>query len=439
MDSPIQIFKTIAKIPKCSSNASKMMDYIVGYASELGYDVLIDNAANVLCKIGEKQKICLQAHYDMVCMGDVANISLMEENGFLKAKNSTLGADNCIGVAYMLLLMKDYKNIEYLFTADEEIGLIGAKNINLPIASKYLINTDTECEYDIGIGCAGGYLIEADFFVSFNELSSDSNIYRLKTKKFPGGHSGFDAHKGIKNAIKETAYFLKSLSEAKIISFCGGEKINSIPKDVEAVFAVNREISDYASDMFLIEKIEKIDNAKYFAIAESDKIIDILVSLPSGILGFNDEFLTVSDSVNLAIVTQEADRLRFTIMGRANSNLLIAKNLLSIQTIMKLFDFCNIKILDTYPAWEADKNDLALIVKEIFSDVLGKADFRVVHAGFECGVLREKYPHLQVVSVGPNIYNPHSLSERVDIKSTQRVYIAIKKVIDTILSRQSHI
>lgn len=435
MASPLEIFKEIAKIPKCSKNASQMRDYIVRFGKNLGYECIVDSAQNVLCRTGGAQQVCLQAHYDMVCIGDTQNIELIEKDGFLMAKNSSLGADNCVGAAYMLSLMCERRDLEYLFTADEEIGLIGAKNIEIVINSKYVINTDTENEEDIAIGCAGGYLLEADFVLDFEDLGEERNIYRLKTKNFSGGHSGFDAHKGIKNAIKECGFFLKSLQNPKIISFDGGEKLNSIPKDVEVVFALDRKLQDYDREMFEIEQIEAINRKVY---ANSQKLIDILLALPSGVLGFDEEFSAISDSINLAMIKPFDNRLKLTFMGRANTNLAIQKNLLSMRSMLSLFGFEEIVTVDVYSAWEAEKSEFALSVQKIFKESLGKGEFRSVHAGFECGVLKEKFPWIEVVSIGPNIYNPHSLWERVEIASLERVFEALKKVIDSATLTQSH-
>lgn len=427
MFSPVEIFKTISKIPKCSKNAQKMRDFIISYASELNYEVFFDGAGNVLCRAGSGQNICLQAHYDMVCIGDVENIELIEYEGVLKAKNSTLGADNCIGVAYMLALMGDNRELEYLFTADEEIGLIGAKNIELSVNSKYMINTDTENENSITIGCAGGYIINAEFKYDNEMLEENHNVYELRSKNFQGGHSGFDVHKGIKNAIKESVYFLKSLGEPKIISINGGEKLNSIPKDVCIVFATAKELDGYTDDMFEITKLRNTEGL--VAISDSKRLIEILIAMPNGVLGFDDEFFVVCDSVNLSIVKQLDNSIEFTIMGRSNSEALLSHNLLKVQTTLNLFGLTNVAVTDIYPAWEPRKTDFALTTKDIFRQTIETADFMVVHAGLECGVLKNKYPYIDIVSIGPNIYNPHSLSERVEIESVNKIYTLLKEII----------
>ncbi|MDR1976336.1 MAG: M20/M25/M40 family metallo-hydrolase, partial [Campylobacteraceae bacterium] len=151
----IEIFKSFAKVPRCSFDALKMRDFIASFAAECGYTVKIDRADNILC-VKQKPLVCLQSHYDMVCLADAPNVECYEEDGFLKARNSTLGADNGIGVALMLGMMRKFDDIECLFTSDEEVGLNGANNLEHQISAPYLLNLDSEEEGAIFIGCAGG-------------------------------------------------------------------------------------------------------------------------------------------------------------------------------------------------------------------------------------------------------------------------------------------
>lgn len=177
MSDVIEIFKEITKVPRCSGEHQPFITYIQNFAQQHGYVCLIDSSFNILCKKEHSSaKLCLQNHYDIVCLIDGTIPEIIEEEGFLKAKNSTLGADNGIGCAYMLSLMKQGFDCEYLFTSDEEIGLIGANAVDFELQANYMLNIDSEEEGEICIGCAGG----VDIFAAFTNKRIISNENHLK-------------------------------------------------------------------------------------------------------------------------------------------------------------------------------------------------------------------------------------------------------------------
>lgn len=431
MSRVLDIFKTIAPIPKCSLHASKMYDFIVSFAKSLGFEVYIDNAKNILCKKIDSPLFCIQAHYDMVCIGDVENLEVVEKDGFLSAKNSSLGADNCIGVAYMLSLMEEgFDDVEYLFTNDEEIGLIGAKKLELKLNSKYLINTDTERESDISIGCAGGYDLSAKYRVKREDYKTKRDIYKLEAKNFKGGHSGFDIQKGVKNSIIETLHLLNSLENLDIISIDGGEKLNSIPTSSKTLFSTSQSLDkiDIDSHYFTIERLD--EGFENFAhIVDSASLLKKLLVLPCGVLGYDERFKVVSDSINFAKISSSEEFLELQFMGRSNSNEMLFRNMENIERLLELLGFEEIKRSDYFSAWDPEVLELARRVRDVFSKTIKDSEFRVIHAGFECGVLKSHFPNMEMISIGPNIYNPHSLNERVEIKSTLRVYELIKEIL----------
>ncbi len=212
----IDIFKNISKIPHCSFKTDKFKDFLIKEGKNALANVSTDKFGNILFKKGSS-KIALQAHYDMVCIGRAPDIEIIEEDGFLKAVDSSLGADNGIGVAMGLYFLKKYKNIEVLLTSDEEVGLIGAQNLELSLESKNLLNLDSEEEGDIFVGCAGGVDIFAKKEIEFEKIDKKYSFFKISIKNLPGGHSGVDIDKGIKNAIKELAYLLKDLEDIKIV------------------------------------------------------------------------------------------------------------------------------------------------------------------------------------------------------------------------------
>ena len=174
----LDIFKKICTIPHCSHNTSKMRDFIEEFCLKEGCFVEIDTAGNILARKGYP-KVCLQAHYDMVCIGKAPDIEVYEEDGFLKAKESSLGADNGIGVAIMLLTASKFDDIELLFTNDEEIGMLGARDIKLTLKSNKILNLDTEEEAKVYIGCAGGVDINISKEFEKSRLKDDNFSSRI--------------------------------------------------------------------------------------------------------------------------------------------------------------------------------------------------------------------------------------------------------------------
>jgi dipeptidase D len=376
----LKIFKKITKIPHCSGNTEKLRDFIVEYAKNEGFKVEVDEAGNILA-FCEKPVICLQSHYDMVCVGKAPKIEIESDGEWMWAKDSSLGADNGIGVAIMLYLMKTHKNVEYLFTNDEEIGLVGAFNLDLNIKSPYLLNLDSEDE-NIYIGCAGG--VDAVINYPLQKIKKRGFLADVKIDNLPGGHSGVDIHKNIPNAISELAFDVE-----EVVEFKGGERRNSIPRTARA-----REFfeSGYGKE------VEVFD----------DGYIKFLRNLPSGMLEYDFKFNVVSKSVNLAIVENE----KIILSLRANSN----ESLEEVKEYLKSKVKMDIKFEGEYPAWKPEITELAKMLKEIMN-----TEFKVIHAGLECAVLKNKFPDVSMASIGPVIENPHSVRERLNLKSVEKI------------------
>jgi len=324
----------------------------------------------------------------MVCVG-TRNIEIIEENGWLRAKNSSLGADNGIGVAIMLMFISQKRDFEFLFTNDEEIGLIGASQLDLDLESKYLLNLDSEDE-NIYIGCAGG----VDVIVSYPK--SLKKVYGTKGELIinglPGGHSGVDIDKNIPNAIVELLKRIKNTSFLK-----GGERRNSIPVSAKSleIFEGNEEFEVY-----------------------DDKYLHFLKGLPHGVLEFDFKYKVPSISVNFALI----DGFEVVLSARANSN----EKLKEVKEyILSKTKGANVKFEGEYPAWEPEENEFSLLLREISGNNL-----KVIHAGLECAVLKNKFPEIKMASYGPIIENPHSIRERVKIDSIKNVLNVLEKLFE---------
>ena len=421
----LEIFKEITSIPRCSGTHNEFINYVKSYASKYGFECFVDDVNNILCKKkNSNSKICLQSHYDIVCLIDNTIPEIVEENGFLKAKNSTLGADNGIGCSYMLALMREDKDLEYLFTSDEEIGLIGANDIKLNITSPFMLNLDSEEEGEICIGCAGGVDIIAKH--STHKLvpnSENLKLYEISITKLKGGHSGVNIHENIPNALKLIAKSIKEC-DGKLLDLNGGERINSIPANAKAIIA-SKIAPKITHENMLIKEVETIP--EHFNLY-SDEIIDFIYNFENGVREFNEELNVVETSINLAIIKTNINEITVKLSARSmdNEKLNIIKNE-TCESLIK-YNF-TVEAKGKYPAWKPDKNEFTNTVFEIYKRYNPNVSFRAIHAGLECAIFKEKYPQLKVASIGPNIYNPHSYDEHVSVNSIHNLYKIISEIV----------
>ncbi len=417
-------FEELSKIPRCSYAADGVIEHISKYAKDLGFEVKVDRAGNIICKIGNP-KVCLQAHYDMVCLGDAPKVKLVKDGNVLRAKNSTLGADNGMGVAIMLYCMQKYDNLECLFTANEEVGLIGAANLELDISAPNILNIDSEDENEICVGCAGGSDVECKKSIEYQPLNNNEKVYEVSVEGLPGGHSGVDIDKNIPSAIKVLARFLAK-NDCELIDFKAGERRNSIAKNGFAIFTCKEDISEEKN-----LKIEQIKNENFKKIKNSKQIIKAIDAFSQGVRAWNKELGIPEDSANLGIV--EVEDLVFKIIISLRTMDDNEMNDLEAQT-KSFFDICGFTTTfsSKHDAWTPFIDEFANQVKEIFSKYVPGVEFKAIHAGLECGMLiaKQKEPK-QAVSIGPNIRFPHSTREECDLDSVEK----IKEIVEELVSQ----
>jgi dipeptidase D len=423
----IEIFKEISQIPRCSGQFHPFIEYIKDFAYKYEYDCCIDQTNNILIKKENcNAKICLQAHYDMVCLEDNCVPELIEEDGFFMAKNSTLGADNGIGCAYMLSLIREGYDCEFLFTSDEEIGLIGANNLQLDIQSGYMLNLDSETEGEICIGCAGG----VDIFASINEHrlieKEEYSLYELSIGKLPGGHSGVDIHKNIENALKLLSTSIKECN-GLLLDINGGERINSIPVNAKAIIASKEQPTLSHTDM----KMERIDNEGEHLNVYPKAIIDFMYAFENGVREHNDEVNVVETSINLAKVHTQVNEVTLELSARSMDNDKLKRLVNQTVDHLEALGF-KVHTSGKYPAWKPDINEFTSKVLDIYQKYDKEASLQAIHAGLECAIFKDKFPSLKIASIGPNIYSPHSKKERVEIESVHTVYTIVKEIIETV-------
>lgn len=417
-------FMEISSLPRCSYHADKMKEYIKAFALGLDYEVFEDEYGNVLCRKGEP-KICLQAHYDMVCIGDTSSIELVREHNILKAKNSTLGADNGMGVALIFEAMEENDDLECLFTADEEVGLIGASHFEMPLVSTRLLNLDSEEEGEVCIGCAGGVDVISILNLTYEPLSELETIYEISVQDFPGGHSGVDIDKKIPSAIKVLARELAH-HNIKLISIHGGDRRNSIPKSASAFVASSSpiELRDKRLD---IRPSSAVKNRK--SIRNSAIIIKALDAFAQGVREWDRALDIPSTSINLGVIRQENDILSMDCAVRAMDDESLA--ILADETV-SFFEMAGFTARQEglHSAWKPQIGPFTARVKIAMEKIYEHVPYKAIHAGLECGVLiASQTQEIEAVSIGPTIRFPHSLREECDLDSVEKISRILKEII----------
>ncbi len=417
----IEHFKTLTQIPHCSYKTEKLLEFLVDFATQRDYKVEVDKTKNILISKGTP-KLCLQAHYDMVCIGKAPNIETYEEDGWLKAKDSSLGADNGIAIAMMMELMESGTEVEFLITSDEEVGLIGANALAFDLKSKVMLNLDSEDEAEVYIGCAGGIDISAS--KPYAKLKDSRDCYLVTVEGLVGGHSGVDIDKDIPNAIKLLASYLKD-KDIGLVSIKGGERLNSIPTFAQAIIKSDTPLVSQGN-----VRVETISNDEPILYG-GDEIISLLANISHGVRELNQSLGIPDRSINLARVATEGSICTIETSTRAMDPRGMTQNSYDMITLFDGYSY-DIKQTDKYPAWKPEVNTFTSLVGECMQEVFGESQTKAIHAGLECGIISQKYPQILIASIGPTIRYPHSSREMVKLDSVEKSFEVLKKVIEVV-------
>ncbi len=457
-------FEKYCSIPHPSGYETKGAEFIVNTAAKLGLPALKDSAGNVLVRKkgrGEKEgspTVVLQCHLDMVAQKNSSTkhdffndpIQTVIEGEWVKAKGTTLGADNGIGVALTCAILEAdnivHPPIEALFTIDEERGMTGAFGLQEGFLNgKRMINLDTENEDEICIGCAGGMDITATLPVGFEPSPKDRKSFNAAIKGLRGGHSGIDIHMGRGNAIRLMAELLENTIDKfdlRISNIYGGSARNAIPRETFATLTVpEKAIKRFIVTVSEIEKKLKTD----FSSADPDvrielseasfpervinrqncrNFISVISMCPNGVIRMSETVRgTVETSNNIAIVNTDQNLLIIECMLRSSSE----RQLDALRDrINDLFLNNGFKITQggRYPAWQPVASSALLsIMKEAYLSVYRKEPvITAVHAGLECGIIGARFPKMDMISCGPTISFAHSPDERIHIPSVERFW-----------------
>lgn len=466
-------FDAIRQIPRPSKNEERIRQHVLDWASEKGYSTRVDAIGNVLVRVpakGGRQDrpvLVLQAHLDMVCEKNRETVFDFETqaievevvDGWVRAKGTTLGADNGIGVALAMALADDAEAIhpplELLFTIDEETGLTGATEIDPGLVEgRRLLNLDSEEWGIFYIGCAGGGDDHLRLVLDRVPASDtpDPVALHLVVRGGRGGHSGCDIHENRVNAVKLLARWIgaaRRLSTVQLATIEGGDKHNAIPREAEATIVVTRAELDavrdalaLAADGFRVEFLkweaglqlsseETALPSELFDAASSDRALSMLLALPNGVQTMSRDIAgLVETSTNLAAVHTANDAI--TVLTSSRSSL--APALLGVREQIAAIGRLVGAELDRkpgYPGW-APNTDSPLLAsaRRAYRELYGAEPVvAAIHAGLECGVLGERLPGMDMLSLGPTITGPHSPDERVEIESVTHCYSYLRVLV----------
>ena len=457
-------FAAIAAIPRCSGKEQAIRDHVVSLAVEWGLEHLVDTAGNVMIRRqpapGRESAptVVLQGHLDMVCEKnrgvthdfDCQGIRLRRDGQWLRAMDTTLGADNGIAVAMMLALLEGQEAtgpLECLFTVDEESGLTGAKELDPTlITGRTMINLDSEEEGFFCIGCAGGLNTYLTLPVVRVTPDAGSVAREILLSGLHGGHSGAEIHLGLGNSLVLTARVLMTLRgvspELRIAEVDGGGKHNAIPREARVVVvvpagdaaAVETALAGMA-DVFRAELLERDPDVALtweeavvpelvLGAGSTAALVDLLTTLPNGVLGMSAAVPgLVETSSNLAAVRTGRDGVEILTSQRSSRAELINWAGDKVAAAGRLAGAA-VRQGERYPSWTpAMTSPLLDVARQSYQKLFGtEADVGAFHAGLECGVIRDKVGEMDMISFGPDLKSPHTPEEHLSIPSTERTW-----------------
>lgn len=463
----LAFFEELCKIPHGSGNEEAIAKYIENFAKERNLFVIRDANNNVFIRKNASKgyenapAYLLQGHTDMVCAKLTTSnhdfekdaLDLYMEDGWLRARGTTLGGDDGIAVAFMLALLdgeiENHPTIECLFTVEEETGLGGAESFDYSVVtSKKMINLDSESEGEVCAGCAGGVRSKIDFVPELEASSGD--VITLTIDGLFGGHSGVEINCGRANAILMAVNILSEIAKEQglaLISLIGGEKDNAIPRMCEAKFVVE----DSSKAITTIEKLdEKIrytlceadaglkisvdvesDVKSIETLKDGDKLLSLIGSLKIGVLSMSAHLEgLVEFSRNLGVIEINRNGAYITYSSRSSKEEQIDLSISEVDALVTELS-ANVRHTGRYPGWdflpESELRDTYIRkFKEIFG---GDVQTVVIHAGLECGIIKSRIPDMDIISIGPNMRNIHTPDESLNLDSCDRLFTVLKAVL----------
>ncbi len=458
----MDIFARICAIPRPSGHEEHIGRFLMDFAAARRLESVMDRTGNVVIRkaatagMEKCETVILQAHQDMVCEKEASlshdfmtqPIETYVEDGWLKARGTTLGADDGMGIAMALAILEAddiaHGPLECLFTVSEETGLTGAMNLEPGVLKgRMLINLDSEDEGQIFIGCAGGMNTGITFTYRPEQAPSGYFFLQIDIDRLHGGHSGDDIDKGYANANKLLARFLCQSMEKydlRLCSISGGNLSNAIPRDARAViaipsaqkesirvdfniFASQVENEFHATEHGMVFRMESVQPVECIENSVARNIILSLAAVHNGVYAMSmDVKGLVETSSNLASIRTENGQVRIVTSQRSSVE---SAKLAVRQAVASCFEMAGAKVesSDGYPGWTPNTDSrLLAIAVSAYSSLYGREpQVRAIHAGLECGLFLESYPYLDMISLGPTLRGVHSPSERLELATVPMV------------------
>lgn len=458
-------FYDLTQIPRPTGHMEGVTAYMLAFGNKLGLETKQDEAGNILIRkpatpgFENHKTVVLQSHLDMVPQANRGvehdflkdPIDAYIDGDWVRARQTTLGADNGIGVALTMAVLADktlkHGPVEALFTIDEEVGMVGAFGLKPGfLTGNILINCDSEEEGELFVGCAGGMDMNITFQYKKGTPLIEGDIpVKVMLTGLKGGHSGVDIHLGRANANKLMFRFLKEAVRdygARLASIEGGSLRNAIPREAVAVITIpdgNEElfwelVADY-QELYRTEYAGIEDNIQFTAeMAEQplslipeeiqDDLVNAIEGCQNGVISMLHDFPdTVESSSNLAMVKSSKDKIEISILVRSSSE---SRKESVCSSLESIFSMAGAKVEEdgAYGGWQPNINSPILKkMQGVYQQLYNKTpSVKVIHAGLECGIIQESYPEMDMISFGPDLVFPHSPAEAVKIDSVRKVW-----------------
>lgn len=468
---PVEVFhffEEISRIPRGTYHTKEVSDYCVNFAKERGLSVIQDQWNNVIIKkpgtkgYEDSEPVIIQGHLDMVCEKTADSdhdflkdpLELMVEDGFVRAKDTTLGADDGIAIAFALAVLDsstlEHPPVEAVFTVDEEVGMDGAANIDLSVLKgTMLINLDSEDDDTLIAGCAGGFRFSCE--IPVRKMQVQGAGLQIEICGLKGGHSGVEIDRQRGNANKLAGRLLYHLGRQQSFhlgEISGGARDNVIPsvgrmmlvteepqKTVQALQDIKtvwrKEFGDDEPGLDI--RVTELEDKEYTVFTEESqkKITGFLVNCPNGVYEYSRSLKgLVETSDNLGVVEEKEHSVRFMVLVRSGVGTKMEE---LKERLICLADMAGAvwNVDSEYPAWTYKEHSrIRPVTADAFEEVFGvHPEITTIHAGLECGLLSGKKPELDCISFGPNMLDIHSFHERLEIASTQKIWNVLKLIL----------
>ena len=467
-------FADLNAVPRGSKKEERVIQFMVDFGKKLGLETIVDPIQNVIIKkpaskgMEDRKTIVMQSHLDMVHQKnndtvfdfDTEGIQMIIDGDWVKAKGTTLGADNGLGVASIMAVLASqtiaHPAIEALFTIDEETGMTGAMGLEPGyLSGEILLNLDTEDDDEIGVGCAGGVDVTASKKYLEEPVCTNATLYKITVKGLQGGHSGMDIHKGFGNANKLMNRILFATQElTQIVNIDGGSLRNAIPRESNSVVAIEdikafetafknitesiyTEFNTVEKDLIISFSLTESSESTVMSLEDQSILLKTVYSLHNGVFRMSPDIeALVETSNNIARVLVENGEIKILCLTRSSIESGKWNMANTLEGTLCLGSF-NVEFGGSYPGWKPNPDsEILKVMSGLYEDLFSeKPRILACHAGLECGLLGTHYPEMDMISFGPTIRGAHSPDERASITSTKKYWGFLLDVLANIPQR----